>query len=92
VSNAVDRSRRMRTDDLEAAFVICRASVTDSNAVSVECPFLKPDWLTSSWLFRDRKDDWLKAIRSSVLKTLERVAFIIKTCKITFCTELSHND
>jgi len=55
------------SDDLEAAFAIRRASVTDSNAVSVECPFLKPDWLTSSWLFRDRKDDtWLKEAHSSV--------------------------
>jgi len=57
----------MRTDDLDAAFAIRRASVTDNNAVLVECPFLKPDWWTSSWLFRDRKDDtWLKAARSSV--------------------------
>jgi len=57
----------MRTDDLDAAFAIRRASVTDSNAVLVECPFLKPDWWTSNWLFRDRKDDtWLKAACSSV--------------------------
>jgi len=57
----------MRTDDLETAFAIRRASVTGSNAVSVECPFLKSDWLTSSWLFRDRKDDtWLKEACLSV--------------------------
>ncbi len=36
VSKAADRSSRMRTDDLESAFAIRRASVTDSSAVSVE--------------------------------------------------------
>jgi hypothetical protein len=36
VSNAADRSRRMRTDE--------RDSVTTRRAVSVECAFLKPDW------------------------------------------------
>ncbi len=51
VSKAADRSSRMRTDDLESAFVICRASVTESSAVSVECPRLTPDWLASSRLF-----------------------------------------
>ncbi len=43
VSKAADISNRMRTDDLESAFAICRASVTESSAVSVECPRLKPD-------------------------------------------------
>ena len=63
MSKAADRSRRMRTEDLEAALAIRRASVTDSNAVSVECPFLKPDWLTSSWLLRDKKNvTWLKTM------------------------------
>ncbi len=40
----------MRTDDLEAAFAIRRASVTESSAVSVEWPLLKPDCLASSLL------------------------------------------
>ncbi len=58
----------MRTDDLETAFAIRRASVTASSAVSVECPRLKPDWLASSRLCFDRNEDnWLKATRSSVL-------------------------
>ncbi len=35
----------MRTDDLESAFAIRRASVTESSAVSVEWPLLKPDCL-----------------------------------------------
>ncbi len=68
VSKAADRSNGMRTDDLESAFAIHRASVTGSSAVSVECPHLKPDWLASSRLCFDRNDDnWLKTTRSSVL-------------------------
>ncbi len=46
----------MRTDDLESAFAIRKASVTDSSAVSVECPLLKSDWLKSSWLFCERNN------------------------------------
>jgi len=41
VSKAADRSNRMRTEDLEAA--LARASITESRAVSVECPLLKLD-------------------------------------------------
>ncbi len=51
VSKAADKSSRMRTDDLESAFAIRRASVTASSAVSVEWPLLKPDCLASSLLF-----------------------------------------
>ncbi len=68
VSKAADRSSRMRTDDLESAFAICRASVTESSAVSVEGPRLSPDWLASSRLCFDRNEDnWLKTTRSSIL-------------------------
>ncbi len=68
VSKAVDRSSRMRTDDLESAFAIRRASVTDSSAVSVEWPLLNPDWLSFSRLCSDRNEDnWLKTTHSSVL-------------------------
>ncbi len=68
VSKAADRSSRMRTDDLESAFAICRASVTESIAVSVEWPLLKPDCLASSLLFCERNNEtWLKTTRSSVL-------------------------
>ncbi len=42
------------TDDLESAFAIRRASVTESSAVSVEWPLLKPDCLASSLLFCER--------------------------------------
>ncbi len=35
VSKAADRSNRMRIDDLESAFAIRKASVTESSAVSV---------------------------------------------------------
>ncbi len=66
VSKSADRSNRMRTDDLESAFAIHRASVTESSAVSVECPRLNPDWLASSRLCFDRNEDnWLKTTRSS---------------------------
>ncbi len=68
VSKAADRSNRMRPDDLESAFAICRASVTESSAVSVECPRLIPDLLASSSLCFDRNEDnWLKTTRSSGL-------------------------
>ncbi len=67
VSKAADRSSRMRSDDLEPAFEICRASVTDSSAVSVEWPLLKPDCLTSSLLFCERNNEtWLKTTCLSV--------------------------
>ncbi len=66
VSKAADRSSRMRTDDL--AFAIRRASVTESSAVSVQWPLLKPDCLASSLLFCERNNEtWLKTTRSSVL-------------------------
>ncbi len=51
---AADISSRMRTDVLESAFAICRVSVTESSAVSVEWPHLNPDWLASSRLCFDR--------------------------------------
>ncbi len=42
-------------------------SVTESSAVSVEWPLLKPDWLASSWLLCERNNDtWLKTTRLSV--------------------------
>ncbi len=44
VSKAADRSSKMSTEDLEAALASLRASVTESRAVSVEWPLLKPDW------------------------------------------------
>ncbi len=57
----------MKTDDLESAFAIRRVSVTESSAVSVECPRLNPDLLVSSRLCFDRnKDNWLKTTSSSV--------------------------
>ncbi len=57
MSKAADRSSRKRTDDLESAFAIRRASVTESSAVSVEWPLLKPDWLASGLLFCERNND-----------------------------------
>ncbi len=64
------RSSRMRTDDLESAFATRRASVTESSAVSVEWPLLKPDCLASSLLYCERNSEsWLKTTRSSVFAT-----------------------
>jgi len=37
------KGRRMRTEYLEVALASLRASITESRAVSVECPLLKPD-------------------------------------------------
>ncbi len=57
----------MRTDDLESAFAIRSASVTESSAVSIEWPRLNPDWLASSLLFCERNNEtWLNKTRLSV--------------------------
>ncbi len=70
VSKATERSSRMRTDDLESAFAIHGALVTESSAVSVEWPLLKPDCLASSLLYCERNSEsWLKTTRSSVFAT-----------------------
>ncbi len=67
MSKAADRSSRMITNYLESAFAICRASVTESSAASVECPRLNPDWLASSRLCYDRNEDnWLEITCSSI--------------------------
>ncbi len=77
VSKASDRSSRMRTDDLESAFAICRASVSESSAVSIEWPLLKPDCLASSLLFCERNNDtWLKTTRLSVFARNGRSNFL----------------
>ncbi len=61
VSKVADRSSRMRTHDLESAFAIRRVSVTESSAVSVDWPLLKPDCLASSLLFCEiNNETWLK--------------------------------
>ncbi len=43
VSKAADRSSNISNEDLEAILAILRSSTTESKAVSVECPLLKPD-------------------------------------------------
>ena len=43
VSNAADRSRRMRTDERDEALAAWRDTITARRAVSVECAVLKPD-------------------------------------------------
>ncbi len=68
--NCVKSSRQIQQDeyrDLEAALASLKASVTESRAVSVEWPLLKPDWLLSRRLFCARnKESWLNTTRSSV--------------------------
>ncbi len=51
MSKAADRSSKISIEDLESALASLRASTTESKAVSVECPFLKPDCLLSRRLF-----------------------------------------
>ena len=57
MSKAADRSSKVSTEDLEAALASYRASVTESRAVSVEWPLLKPVWLLSRRLFCTRNID-----------------------------------
>ncbi len=52
---AVDRSSKISLEGLEAVLASLRASATESKAVLVECPLLKPDWLMSRRLFCVRK-------------------------------------
>ncbi len=44
VSKAADISSKISIEDLESALASLRAPTTESKAVSVECPLLKPDW------------------------------------------------
>ncbi len=43
LSKAADRSSNISNEDLEAVLASLRYSTTESKAVSVECPLLKPD-------------------------------------------------
>uniref|UniRef100_A0A9J8B4K8 small monomeric GTPase n=1 Tax=Cyprinus carpio carpio TaxID=630221 RepID=A0A9J8B4K8_CYPCA len=55
VSKAADRTSKISIEDLDSALASLRASTTESKAVSVECPLLKPDWMLSRRLFCVRK-------------------------------------
>ena len=69
VSKAAERSRRIRTEEREAACAVCRDSLAARSAVSVEWPGLKLDWWGSSRLFWEKKAErWLEAARSMVLE------------------------
>ncbi len=62
-----DRHSKISIEDLESDLASFRASITESKAVSVECPRLKPDWLLSRRLFCVRKTEtWLNTAHSSV--------------------------
>ncbi len=45
--NRVKSSRQISNEDLESVITSLRASTTESKAVWVECPLLKPDCLLS---------------------------------------------
>ncbi len=67
--NCVKGSRQIQQDEYRG-FGSCpcqsQASVTESRAVSVEWPLLKPDWLLSRMLFCERnRESWLNTTRSS---------------------------
>ncbi len=67
MSKAADRSSKISTEDLEYFLASLRASTTESKAVLVDCPLLKPEWLLSRRLFCVRKaETWLNTARSSV--------------------------
>ncbi len=56
----------MRSEDLDSTLALCSASVTGNKVVSVEWPLLNPDWLLSSKLLCERKEDTrLNTTRSS---------------------------
>ncbi len=69
--NCVKSSRQIQQDEYRG-FGSCSCqsqglSVTESRAVSVEWPLLKPDWLLSRMLFCARnRESWLNTTRSSV--------------------------
>ncbi len=67
----------MRNYDLESAFAIRRASVTESSTISFECPHLNPDWLASSSLCFDRGSLTyaINLIKSSGLQSAECDSF-----------------
>ncbi len=67
VSKTADRSSNISNEDLEAVLASLRSSTTESKAVSVECPLLKPDWLLSRRLFCVRKAvTWLNTTNQCV--------------------------
>ncbi len=67
MSKAEDRSSKISIEDLESTLASLRPSTTESKAVSVECPLLKPDWLLSRRLFSVKKaETWLNTARSSI--------------------------
>ncbi len=57
VSKAADRSSNISNEDSEAVLASLRSSTTESKAVSVECPLLKPDWILSRRLFCEKGSD-----------------------------------
>ncbi len=79
--DSVKGSRKIEqneTDDLESAFATRRASVTESSAVSVEWPLLKPDCLASSLLYCE------KTVRAGSLKSFSRSCFF-NYCSMVLC-------
>ena len=73
VSKAAERSRRIRTEERDAALAVCKASDTARRAVSVECEALKPDCRGSRrWFWERKRESCSDAARSRVLERNER--------------------
>ncbi len=75
VSKAADRSSKISNEDLETALASLRASTTESKAVSVECPLLKPDWIAVQEVVLCEKGRDLDEHNS--FKCIERVYSVI---------------
>lgn len=78
VSNAAERSRRIRTDDSLVDLAVCKDLIMDKRAVSVECAVSKPDSL--GFLLKDRKGE----NREGAFRDLKK-----KQKKILVCSCLS---
>ncbi len=64
VSKSAERSSKISIEDFESALASFRASATESKAVLVELPLLKPDWLLSRRLFCVRKaETWFNSLK-----------------------------
>jgi len=79
VVNCVKGSRQIQQDEelriwriLEDLEANLRASITESRAVSVDCPLLKPDWLLSRRFYVRKEEILLKTTCSSVFATIGR--------------------
>ncbi len=79
VSKAADRSSNISNEDLEAIFASLRSSTTESKAVTVECPLLKPDWLLIFNIMLSNSYSWVIH-----LINIHNCSYIPGSCYILF--------